>query len=86
MQSSGLREESKKVVKDIFQDSVTDDNRFFSQQLPTDNTLQRQPKVDFNLDGDDAEDALYAMGSKKNSVNSAGDPNRLSIGSNQNTQ
>lgn len=35
------------MVKDIFQDSVGEDNFFTSQAKPTENTLTRQPKVDF---------------------------------------
>ena len=71
-------EESKRPVRDIFQDSVGDN--FFPE--PSSSTVQnvgsttRQPKVDFNLDADEAEHSHYRLsssgrGSEKNRLSSA---------------
>ena len=72
------------MVKDIFQDSVGEDNFFTSQAKPLENTLTRQPKVDFDLDGDcEVEDSAFADQLKIRSQKSgcsAGE-NRFSSGS-----
>ena len=80
------QEESKRMVRDIFQDSVNDN---FFTQAPTENTLTKQPKVEFDLDADEAEESQFGadnlkLHSHRQSMGSnvGGGHDRFSTGSN----